>query len=106
MEAAWGTADVKLGEYVLINTNNVEDPDDAKVYLKTQNGWKFIVDLSGMQGIQGWSAYEVAVRRGFVGTEEEWVQSLKQPALDAAAEALDAKAQVEATEQAVKEAEA
>ena len=106
MEADWGTADVKLGEYVLINTNNVEDPDDAKVYLKTQNGWKFIVDLSGMQGIQGWSAYEVAVQHGFVGTEEEWVQSLKQPALDAAAEALEAKAQVEATEQAVKEAEA
>lgn len=106
MEADWGTADVKLGEYVLINTNNVEDPDDAKVYLKTQNGWKFIVDLSGMQGIQGWSAYEVAVQHGFVGTEAEWVQSLKQPALDAAAEALEAKAQVEATEQAVKEAEA
>lgn len=106
MEADWGTADVKLGEYVLINTNDVEDPDDAKVYLKTQEGWKFIVDLSGMQGIQGWSAYEVAVKHGFVGTEEEWVQSLKQPALDAAAEALDAKAQVEATEQAVKEAEA
>lgn len=106
MEADWGTADVKLGEYVLINTNDVEDPDDAKVYLKTQNGWKFIVDLSGVQGIQGWSAYEVAVQHGFVGTEAEWVQSLKQPALDAAAEALDAKAQVEATEQAVKEAEA
>lgn len=106
MEADWGTADVKLGEYVLINTNNVEDPDDAKVYLKTQEGWKFIVDLSGMQGIQGLSAYEVAVKHGFVGTEEEWVQSLKQPALDAAAEALDAKAQVETTEKAVKEAEA
>ena len=106
MEADWGTADVKLGEYVLINTGNVEDPDDAKVYLKTQEGWKFIVDLSGVQGIQGWSAYEVAVKHGFVGTEEEWVQSLKQPALDAAAEALEAKAQVEATEQAVKEAEA
>ena len=105
MEADWGTADVKLGEYVLINTNDVEDPDDAKVYLKTQNGWKFIVDLSGMQGIQGWSAYEVAVQHGFVGTEAEWVQSLKQPALDAAAEALEAKAQVEATEQAVKQAE-
>ena len=106
MEADWGTADVKLGEYVIINANDVEDPDDAKVYLKTQNGWKFIVDLSGMQGIQGWSAYEVAVQHGFVGTEAEWVQSLKQPALDAAAEALEAKAQVEATEQAVKEAEA
>ena len=55
---------------------------------------------------RGLSAYDIAVKHGFVGTEEEWVQSLKQPALDAAAEALDAKAQVEATEKAVKEAEA
>lgn len=55
---------------------------------------------------RGLSAYDIAVKLGFVGTEEEWVQSLKQPALDAAAEALDAKAQVEATEKAVKEAEA
>lgn len=54
---------------------------------------------------RGLSAYEVAVQHGFVGTEAEWVQSLKQPALDAAAEALEAKAQVEATEKAVKEAE-
>ena len=100
------TTDVDFGEYVLINTGDVENPDDAKVFLKTRTGWKFIVDLSGMQGIQGWSAYEVAVQHGFVGDEAEWVQSLKQPALDAAAEALDAKAQVEATEKAVKEAEA
>ena len=106
MEADLGTADVKIGEYVLINTGNVEDPDDAKVYLKTNNGWKFIVDLSGMQGIQGWSAYEVAVKNGFIGTEADWLQSLKQPALDAAEEALAAKDAVEATEAAVKEAEA
>lgn len=106
MEADLGTADVKIGEYVLINTGNVEDPDDAKVYLKTSNGWKFIVDLSGMQGIQGWSAYDIAVKYGFVGTVEDWLQSLKQPAEDAAAEALAAKEAVEATEAAVKEAEA
>lgn len=106
MEADLGTADVKIGEYVLINTGDVEDPDDAKVYLKTSNGWKFIVDLSGMQGMQGWSAYEVAVKNGFIGTEADWLQSLKQPALDAAEEALAAKDAVEVTEAAVKEAEA
>lgn len=38
-------------------------------------------------GIKGASAYEVAVENGFQGTVEEWLQSLKQPALDAAAEA-------------------
>ena len=106
MEADLGTADVKIGEYVIINTGDVENPDDAKVYLKTGNGWKFIVDLSGMQGIQGWSAYDIAVKYGFVGTVEDWLQSLKQPAEDAAEEALEAKAEVEATDAAVKEAEA
>ena len=106
MEADLGTADVKIGEYVIINTGDVENPDDAKVYLKTGNGWKFIVDLSGMQGIQGWSAYDIAVKYGFVGTVEDWLQSLKQPAEDAAEEALAAKAEVEATNAAVKEAEA
>ena len=37
--------------------------------------------------IAGLSAYGVAVWNGFEGTEEEWLQSLKQPAIDAAAEA-------------------
>lgn len=106
MEADFATPDVAVGEYVLINTGDVQNPDDAKVYLKTKSNWKFIVDLSGMQGIQGWSAYEVAVRNGYEGTEAEWVKSLSQDSKDAAAAALAAKAQVEATEQSVKNAEA
>lgn len=35
----------------------------------------------------GLSAYDVAVSQGFTGTKAEWLQSLKQPAEDAAAEA-------------------
>lgn len=35
----------------------------------------------------GLSAYEIAVLDGFQGTEEEWLASLKQPAVDAAEEA-------------------
>lgn len=30
-----------------------------------------------MKGIDGESAYEVAVNNGFIGTEEEWLASLK-----------------------------
>lgn len=37
--------------------------------------------------LAGLSAYEVAVVNGFQGTEEEWLQSLKQPAIDAAEQA-------------------
>lgn len=62
---------------------------------------------------RGLSAYDIAVKLGFEGSEQDWIDSLSKAsedaavaALDAAAEALEAKAQVEATEQAVKEAEA
>ena len=102
----FNTKDVEVGEFVWINTGNVEDPDDSKLYLKTDTEWQLVGDLSGNRGIQGESAYEVAVLNGFVGTEEEWLYYLRQPSLDAADQALQAKAQVEATETAVKEAEA
>ena len=102
----YNTTDVEIGEFVWINTGNVEDPDDSKLYLKTNTEWQLVGDLSGNQGIQGESAYEIAVNNGFIGTEEEWLTYLRQPALDAADQALQAKAQVEATEAVVKEAEA
>lgn len=38
----------------------------------------------------GLSAYELAVLNGFVGTEQEWLESLGKPAKDAASEALAA----------------
>ena len=102
----YNTGDVEVGEFVWINTGNVEDPDDSKLYLKTDTEWQLVGDLSGNRGIQGESAYEIAVQNGFVGTEEEWLDYLRQPSLDAADQALQAKAQVEATEASVKEAEA
>lgn len=101
----YNTTDVEVGEFVWINTGNVEDPDDSKLYLKTDTEWQLVGDLSGNQGIQGESAYEVAVNNGFIGTEEEWLTYLRQPSLDAADQALQAKTQVEATEAIVKEAE-
>ena len=32
---------------------------------------------NSQSGIKGESAYEIAVRNGFVGTEQEWLKSLK-----------------------------
>ena len=37
----------------------------------------YITGRQGNQGIQGKSAYEVAVDNGFVGTETEWLASLR-----------------------------
>lgn len=106
MEEDWDNPEVLVGQFVIINTGDVEEPDDAKLYLKSIEGWKFIVDMSGARGIRGYSAYEIAVHQGFVGTEADWIKSLKQPALDAAEEALAARDQVLKTEAEVKAAEA
>ena len=46
-----------------------------------------ITMLEGMPGPQGLSAYDVARQNGFVGTESEWLESLKVDAQDAASAA-------------------
>lgn len=36
-----------------------------------------VADAGGIQGKDGKSAYQIAVENGFVGTEAEWIESLK-----------------------------
>ena len=38
-------------------------------------------------GVEGLTAYEIAMKQGYVGTEAEWLQTLVQPAEDAQADA-------------------
>lgn len=53
MNADFGNANVPLFAMVLIDTGNVEDEDNAKLYIKNTTGFMFLTDLSGAQGIQG-----------------------------------------------------
>lgn len=77
MEDDYNNPEVKAGQFVMIDTGNVQNEEDSRLYLKGNTKWKFISDLSGAQGIQGLSAYQVAVQHGFEGTEAEWLISLK-----------------------------
>lgn len=77
MQDDYNNPEVKKGQFVMIDTGNVENEEDSRLYLKGDTEWKFISDLSGAQGIQGLSAYQVAVQHGFKGTEDEWLISLK-----------------------------
>ncbi|MFI3210922.1 MAG: hypothetical protein R3Y64_07725 [Peptostreptococcaceae bacterium] len=45
--------DTTTFDFVIIETENVNDEDNSKLYMKTETEWKFITDLSGAQGIQG-----------------------------------------------------
>ena len=77
MQDDYNNPEVKAGQFVMIDTGNVENEEDSRLYLKGNTEWKFISDLSGAQGIQGLSAYQVAVQHGFEGTEDKWLISLK-----------------------------
>lgn len=77
MQADYSNPEVGIGQFVMIDTGDVNNPEDSQLYLKGDTEWKFISDLSGAQGIQGLSAYQVAVQEGFVGSEEDWIASLK-----------------------------
>lgn len=77
MQDDYNNPEVKKGQFVMIDTGDVENEEDSRLYLKGDAEWKFISDLSGAQGIQGLSAYQVAVQHGFEGTEAEWLISLK-----------------------------
>lgn len=52
MEAYTGS-DVQVNDFVMIDTGSVEDVDTGKLYRRTENGWSYIGDLSGKQGIKG-----------------------------------------------------
>lgn len=43
---------MQVGDYVMI-ASNVDDENNAKLYVKTDTAWVFITDFSGAQGIQG-----------------------------------------------------
>lgn len=52
MEADFSGTDVKVGDFVVI-ASTVDDPDNARMYVKASTKWSFITDLSGAQGIVG-----------------------------------------------------
>lgn len=53
MNAGFASDGVKQGQFVLINTGNVNDADNAKLYVKGSEQYDFITDLSGSAGIKG-----------------------------------------------------
>lgn len=53
MNAGFSTDGLPIGALVVIETGNVDDPDNAKLYVKEANGYQFLTDMSGAKGIQG-----------------------------------------------------
>jgi hypothetical protein len=41
------------GLFAMVNTDNVEDPEDARLYIRKNGAWQFVVDMSGAIGLTG-----------------------------------------------------
>lgn len=83
------TRQLGLGVYTLTATGRIPDPAYADGY----HDYEIVVDLckvtkygsnetpvkvqaNVLEGLKGKSAYEIAVKHGYQGTEEEWIKSL------------------------------
>lgn len=53
MNAGYSSDGVGIGQFVLIDTGNVNNADNSKLYYKGASAYVFLTDLSGAQGIQG-----------------------------------------------------
>ena len=52
MNAGYATDGLPVGSFVMISSN-VEDPDNAKLYVKGETAYSFVTDFSGAQGVKG-----------------------------------------------------
>ncbi len=53
MNASYATDGVRLYGFVIIDSGDVEDEDNAKLFIKTETEYKYLTDLSEAQGIKG-----------------------------------------------------
>lgn len=53
MNKGFASDGVKTGQFVMIDTGNVEDADNAKLYVKGTSSYTYITDLSGATGMTG-----------------------------------------------------
>ena len=53
MNADFSNGEVVEGSFVMIDTGNVEDEDNAKLYVKGAESFTYITDLSGATGLKG-----------------------------------------------------
>ena len=83
------TRQLGLGVYTLTATGRIPDPAYAdgyhdyeivaplcKVTKYGSNETPVKVQANVLEGLRGLSAYEIAVKHGYQGTEEEWIKSL------------------------------
>ena len=65
MNAGYANDGLPVGSFVMISSN-VEDPDNAKLYVKGETAYTFVTDFSGAQGIKGDTGDAATIQVGSV----------------------------------------
>ena len=65
-----------MDEKTTVDINITMPQVDTEIVADVQEV-EFNLEISGRDGKDGKSAYEIAVEHGFIGTEQEWLDSLK-----------------------------
>jgi hypothetical protein len=78
MNAGFATDGVPEGGFVLIATGSVEDADNAKLFVKGETAYEYLIDLSGATGIQGedGSSIKSIVKTGTSGLVDTYTVTL------------------------------
>lgn len=58
MNAGYATDGLPIGAFVVIDTGDVDNEENARLYMKGDAAYSFLTDLSGAQGIQGPRGYQ------------------------------------------------
>ena len=53
MNAGYASDGVAIGAFVIIETGDVENAENARIYVKDESAYIFVTDMSGSRGIQG-----------------------------------------------------
>ena len=53
MNAGYASDGVKVGQFVIIDTGNINDADNAKLYVNGATAYTYVTDLSGATGMTG-----------------------------------------------------
>lgn len=71
MHQGFSTDGVEIGGIVLINTDDTEDVDNSKLFVKREDGYHYLNDLSGSRGIQGPPGYTPRVGVDFFTDDDK-----------------------------------
>ena len=73
MNADFNNPDIAVGDFVMINTGDVDDEENSRIYVKKESAYSYVTDMSGAAGIQGPAGPQgVPGNTPYIGSNGNW----------------------------------